>query len=70
MNSNEKEKSQIKLCKDNQIHFRIKLQETVVFNIAGLSKYNPLADLRGGARDKRPPGGPNSFIFMQFSAKI
>ena len=28
----------------------------------------PLADLRGGARDARPPpGGPNSFIFMQFS---
>ena len=27
----------------------------------------PLADLRGGARDARPPpGGPNSFIFMQF----
>ena len=27
-----------------------------------------LADLRGGgARDARPPGGPNSFIFMQFS---
>ena len=24
----------------------------------------------GGARDARPPGGPNSFIFMQFSAKI
>ena len=40
MNSNEKEKSQVKLCKDNQIHFRIKLQETVVFNTAGLSKYN------------------------------
>ena len=31
----------------------------------------PLADLRGGARDARPPpGGPNSFIFMQFSANI
>ena len=30
-----------------------------------------LADPRGGgARDARPPGGPNSFIFMQFSAKI
>ena len=29
----------------------------------------PVADLRGGARDARPPGGPNSFIFMQFSAK-
>ena len=30
-----------------------------------------LADLRGGARDARPPpGGPNSFIFMQFLAKI
>ena len=28
-----------------------------------------VADLRGGARDARPPGGPNSFIFMQFSAK-
>ena len=29
----------------------------------------PLADPRGGARDARPPGGPNSFIFMQFLAK-
>ena len=28
-----------------------------------------LADLRGGARDA-PPRGPNSLIFMQFSAKI
>ena len=25
---------------------------------------------KGGARDAPPPGGPNSFIFMQFSAKI
>ena len=25
---------------------------------------------KGGARDARPPGGPNSFIFIQFSAKI
>ena len=24
---------------------------------------------KGGARDTRPPGGPNSFIFMQFSGK-
>ena len=24
---------------------------------------------KGGARDARPPGGPDSFIFMQFSAK-
>ena len=24
---------------------------------------------KGGTRDARPPGGPNSFIFMQFSAK-
>ena len=29
-----------------------------------------LADPRGGARDVRPPWGPNSFIFMQFSAKM
>ena len=27
-----------------------------------------LGDPRGGARDA--PGGPNSFIFMQFSGKI
>ena len=33
--------------------------------------HQTLADLRGGARDARPsPGGPNSFIFMQFSANI
>ena len=24
---------------------------------------------KGGARDASPPGGPNSFIFMQFAAK-
>ena len=30
---------------------------------------SPLADLRGGAKDARPPWGPNSFIFMQFSGK-
>ena len=33
------------------------------------SKWYALADPRGGARDARPPWGPNSFIFMQFSAK-
>ena len=26
----------------------------------------PVADLGGGTRDMRPPGGPNSFNFMQF----
>ena len=26
--------------------------------------------IKGGARDARPPGGPNSFIFMQFLATI
>ena len=31
-------------------------------------KYRPLADLRG-APGTPPPGGPNSFIFMQFSGK-
>ena len=32
---------------------------------------DPLADLRGGARDARPPpGGPNSFDFMQFFRKF
>ena len=31
----------------------------------------PLADPRvGGARDAPPPRGPNSFVFMLFSAKI
>ena len=29
-----------------------------------------LADPRGGTRDVCPPGGPNSFNFMQFLAKI
>ena len=33
-------------------------------------EYYTVTDLRRGARDTRPPsGGPNSFIFMQFSAK-
>ena len=32
--------------------------------------HNSLADLRGGARDARPPPpGPNSFNFMQFLGK-
>ena len=32
--------------------------------------YNaPLADLRGSARNAPCPGGPNSFIFMQFFGK-
>ena len=30
----------------------------------------PLADPRGAPGTRAPPGGPNSFIFMQFSAKI
>ena len=40
------------------------------FTFAGC-EWNPtLADQRGSARDAPPPrGGPNSFIFMQFSAK-
>ena len=29
-----------------------------------------MADLRGGARDARPPLGQNFFIFMQFLGKI
>ena len=29
-----------------------------------------VADLRGGARDARPPTAQNFFIFMQFSGKI
>ena len=28
-----------------------------------------LADLRGAPGTRAPPGGPNSFIFMQFLAK-
>ena len=28
-----------------------------------------LADPRGAPGTRAPPGGPNSFIFMQFSAK-
>ena len=30
---------------------------------------NPVADLRGAPGTRPPPGGPNSFIFMQFSAE-
>ena len=29
-----------------------------------------LADPRGAPGTRAPPGGPNSFIFMQFSAKM
>ena len=32
-------------------------------------KLLPLADLRGGGPRDAPPGGPNSFIFIQFLAK-
>ena len=32
-----------------------------------ISSYEAVADLRG--RQGRPPVGPNSFIFMQFSSK-
>ena len=31
--------------------------------------YITVADLSGDARDVHPPGGQNSFIFMQFSTK-
>ena len=40
-----------------------------IYGGALTSKRGALADPRGGARDARPPGGPNSFIFMQFSEK-
>ena len=48
-----------KICKKS--HFYFSKRENII-DIIGGSK--------GGARDAPPPGGPNSFIFMQFSAKI
>ena len=33
-------------------------------------EYKNIGGSKGGARDARPPRGPNSFIFMQFSAKF
>ena len=35
-----------------------------------MTRKNTLVDPEGGARDMQPPLDPNSFIFMQFSAKI
>ena len=35
-----------------------------------MTRKNALEDPEGGARDTQPPLGPNSIIFMQFSAKI
>ena len=35
------------------------------YSFRKLSPFTPVADLRGGRRG-RPPGGPNSFDFMQF----
>ena len=35
-----------------------------------LSLILPVADLKGGARDTCPPGGPISFNFMQFLGKF
>ena len=34
-----------------------------------LKRADSIGGSKGGARDARPPGGPNSFIFMQFSGK-
>ena len=44
-------------------------------NIPLLCGYRCLLDIvsggsKGGARDARPPGGPNSFNFMQFLEKL
>ena len=44
--------------------------QSIFFSLVDFFLYDSLADPRG-ARDARPhPGGPNSFIFMQLSAKI
>ena len=32
-------------------------------------EYRPVVDLRGARGTRAPPGGPNSFNFMQFSGK-
>ena len=40
------------------------------FSLVWLSMFKrmlPIGGSKGGARDARPPWGPNSFIFMQFS---
>ena len=47
-------------------HMRLNAKLVKMFRIKSFS----LADPRGGTKDVRPPGSPNSFIFMQFSAKI
>ena len=49
-----------------QIHFN-----KIHFNKIDLHPFHtPLADPRGAPGTRAPPGGPNSFIFMQFSAKM
>ena len=50
----------------------------VHLDMSGCNLLSPTLDLRsilsggskGGARDTRPPGGPNSFNFMQFSGNF
>ena len=44
-----------------------KLTESVT--LSNKCKSACIGGSKGGARDARPPGGPNSFIFMQFLAK-
>ena len=51
------------------VEFIPKIQWHIHTGIWSLVNWS-LADPRGGARDARPPWGPNSFIFMQFSAKM
>ena len=59
---------------------KLNLCNPYIFNLNLITSYKSvsrmqmggtaLADPRGAPGTRAPPGGPNSFIFMQFSAKI
>ena len=57
--------------KNNRLaHLHLELAPPLPSGNTGSATVNAVADLRGGARDVAPPGGPNSFNFMQFLGKF
>ena len=57
------------ICQNCHYKFDGSKWKYVMYKTYNRLLYGSLADPRGAPGTRAPPGGPNSFIFMQFSAK-
>ena len=58
------------LAEWNEISHRNFVEIKMTVRLSFAFSHRIIGGSKGGARDACPPGGPNSFIFMQFLAKI